>query len=59
MKSAAEKKARCEQAKKSQASFERPRVNAVNEDGSRRVMGEEERLESLEKAKKAVEEACN
>ena len=54
----AQLKARCEQAKLSQASFERPRVNMVNEDGSRSIMEEKQRLEGLEKAKKEVKEAC-
>lgn len=56
---AEQKGARCEQAKASKASFERPRVNAVNEDGSRRIMGDEERLEGLKKATNEVSEACN
>ena len=55
---AADKEARCMSARASQASFERPRVNYVNEDGSRRIMEEEERLASLEKAKAQVKEAC-
>ena len=55
---AEQKEARCKQAKASKASFERPRVNAVNEDGSRRIMGDEERLEGLTKAIKEVNEAC-
>jgi len=56
---AAQKEARCQQAKASKASFERPRVNAVNDDGSRRIMGDEERLEGLTKAIKEVKEACD
>ena len=56
---AAKKEARCNQAKASKASFERPRVNAVNDDGSRRIMNEEERLEGLTKAIKEVKEACD
>ena len=55
---AAEKELRCSSAKASQASFERPRVNMVNEDGSRRIMGEEERLAALEKAEAQVKDAC-
>ena len=56
---AAEKEARCQAAKASQASFERPRVNYVDDDGSRRIMGEEERLAGLARAKEQVKEACN
>mgnify|MGYP003624459369 FL=1 len=56
---AAKKEEWCERAKASKASFERPRVNAVNDDGSRRIMGDEERLEGLIKATKEVRDACS
>lgn len=54
----AKQEARCKQAKLSLASYERPRVNYVDENGNRSVMEEEKRLEGLEKAKKEVSEAC-
>jgi uncharacterized protein DUF4124 len=56
---AQQKEERCKQAKASLTSYQRPRVNRVNEDGSREVIGEEERLNSIENAEKQVEEACN
>ena len=40
-----------EQARVSRASYERPRVNEVMADGSRRVVGEEERQAGLARAK--------
>lgn len=54
----AERQARCQQARASQASYERPRVNEVMADGSRRVMGEEERQAGLARAKDSVSQFC-
>ena len=54
----AEQETLCRQARASQASFERPRVNEVREDGSRRVMGEEERQAKLKQAKTQVSKFC-
>lgn len=55
----AEKKAQCEKAKQVQASYERPRVNYVDEEGNRRRGSEEERLSDLAKAKENVKKLCN
>ena len=54
----AERATRCQQARTSQASYERPRVNEVMADGSRRVMGEEERQAGLARAKTLVSKLC-
>ena len=54
----AERQARCQQARASRASYERPRVNEVMADGSRRVMGEEERQAGLRRAKDSVSQFC-
>ena len=48
----------CQQARASRASYERPRVNEVMADGSRRVMGEEERQAGLARAKALVSKFC-
>lgn len=55
----AKKKEQCAIAKKKQASFERPRVNYVDDEGNRRRGTEEERLEDLAKAKEEVNKFCN
>lgn len=54
----AERKTLCQQARTSQASYERPRVNEVMADGSRRIMGEEERQAGLARAKNLVSKFC-
>ena len=54
----AERQARCQQARASQAGYERPRVNEVMVDGSRRIMGEEERQAGLARAKTLVSKFC-
>ena len=54
----AERATRCQQARASRASYERPRVNEVMADGSRRVMGEEERQAGLARAKALVSKFC-
>ena len=54
----AERATRCQQARASRASYERPRVNEVMADGSRRVMGEEERQAGLARAKDLVSKFC-
>ena len=48
----------CQQARASRASYERPRVNEVMADGSRRIMGEEERLAGLARARTLVSKFC-
>ncbi len=55
----AQKKAQCEKAKKVQASYERPRVNYVDDDGNRRRATEEERQADLAKAKDEVKKLCH
>jgi hypothetical protein len=47
----------CEQARSQMAAYERPRVS-VTEAGGQRVLGEEERLQGLEKARQRVTELC-
>lgn len=54
----AQKKALCEQAKARVASYERPRVNIVAEDGTRTRAPEETRLEELKKSKEDVDKYC-
>ena len=54
----AEQATLCQQARTSQASYERPRVNEVMEDGSRRIMGEEERQAGLARARNLVSKFC-
>ena len=54
----AERATLCQQARASQASYERPRVNEVMADGSRRAMGEEERQAGLARAKTLVSKFC-
>ena len=54
----AERATLCQQARASQASYERPRVNEVMADGSRRVMGEEERQAGLARARTLVSKFC-
>ena len=54
----AERETLCQQARTSQASYERPRVNEVMADGSRRAMGEEERQAGLARAKDLVSKFC-
>lgn len=54
----AERATLCQQARASQASYERPRVNEVMADGSRRVMGEEERQAGLARAGTLVSKFC-
>lgn len=53
-----ERETRCQQARASRASYERPRVNEVMADGSRRAMGEEERQAGLARAKDLVSKLC-
>ena len=55
----AENEEQCEKVKAIQKSYERPRVNYVNDDGSRRRGTEEERLDSLARAKENVNKFCN
>lgn len=54
----AERATLCQQARTSQASYERPRVNEVMADGRRRAMGEEERQAGLARAKDLVSKFC-
>lgn len=49
----------CEQAKKRLASYQRPRVNIINEDGSQRTIPEEERQAEIKKSQAYVDKACN
>ena len=54
-----QRKANCAQARAHAASMERPRVNAIAEDGTRTVMDEDQRLADLKKAREQVKEYCN
>ena len=55
----AERETLCQEARASRASYERPRVNQVMADGSRRVMGEEERQAGLARARALVGRFCD
>ena len=48
----------CNSARDRLVSLQRPRINRVAEDGSRTVIGEEERLAGIEEAEKAVSDWC-
>lgn len=54
----AQVKQACESARKSYQSYQRPRVNIQNEDGSYRVAGEEERQAGLKRAQDAINKYC-
>lgn len=54
----AQVKQACESARKSYQSFQRPRVNIQNKDGSYRVAGEEERQAGLKRAQEAINKYC-
>jgi len=53
-----EQKRLCEQARSRLASLERPRVSVTASDGSSRILGEEERMQGLEKARQQLQELC-
>ena len=55
---AAKKQHNCEEARKRVASFERPRVNMVGQNGEQRRATEEERVAELAKARDMVEKYC-
>jgi uncharacterized protein DUF4124 len=55
---ALEKQKKCEQAKKRLASYERPRVSIINEDGSESVIPEEERQAKIKESQIYVDKAC-
>ena len=55
----AQKQKECDMAKKRLASYQRPRVNVKNPDGSLRVIEEEERQAEIKKSKEYIEKACN
>ena len=61
-KSEAEKaanKAKCEQARARLASYERPRVNLIDEDGNYTVAPEERRQAEIKKSRELVNKLCN
>lgn len=53
------KQEKCQQARKRFGSYNRPRVNVENSDGSLRVLSEEERQSEIEKSKESVKKLCN
>jgi Domain of unknown function (DUF4124) len=53
------KKEECQQARARLASYQRPRVNILNEDGSQRTILEEERQAEIRKSQDYVDKACN
>ena len=55
----AEKDKNCQQAKDRLASYQRPRVNLENSDGTIRTVSEEERQAEIKKSKEYIEKACN
>ncbi len=56
---AEQKLKQCEQARARLKSFQRPRVNLLDEDGNRVRAKEEDRLKGLEDAKKYLSDNCN
>ena len=56
---AKEKAAKCQQARERLASYERPRVNMKQADGSMRVLSEEQRQAEIAKSKTYIKELCN
>ena len=54
----ARKQADCDNARKRLESYQRPRVNAVNEDGSRSRVTEEDRQSEIIKIQKYLDENC-
>ena len=55
----AEKEEECRKAKARLASYQRPRVNVQNPDGSLRVLPENERQAEIKKSEEYVKKACN
>ena len=53
-----QKQGLCAQARSTMAGYNRPRVSITSADGTRRALGEDERLQGLERARKQVEELC-
>jgi Domain of unknown function (DUF4124) len=53
------KKENCQKAKARLASYQRPRVQKQNEDGSRSFVAEEDRQAEIKKSQAYVDEACN
>ena len=56
---AEQKRFRCTSAMKRLGSLQRPRINAIAEDGTRSRMSEEWRQDEISKAQKVVDEACS
>lgn len=56
---AAEKEKKCQQARDRLASYQRPRVNLKNPDGTLRIVPEEERQAEIKKSQEYVNKACN
>lgn len=54
-----EKQKKCQQAKKRLASYQRPRVNIKNEDGSQKTIPEEQRQAEIKKSQDYVDKVCN
>jgi len=55
----AKMKAHCEEAKKNLTKYQYPKVSFVEDDGTVRSLGEEERQEGIKDAEKIVKEVCN
>ena len=55
----AKMKAHCEEAKKNLTNYQYPKVSFVEDDGTVRSLGEEERQEGMKEAEKIVGEVCN
>lgn len=54
-----EKEKQCQQAKARLASYQRPRVNQENSDGTIRTLSEEERQAEIKKSKDYIDKVCN
>ena len=50
--------AKCEQAKKRLASYQRPRVNLVDKDGNYTVAGEDKRQAEIKKSQDLITKLC-
>ena len=55
----ADKAEKCASARKRLTSYQRPRVNEIKADGSRRVVPEEERQAEIKKAQDYIQQLCN
>lgn len=53
------KEKNCNQVKKSYTSYQKPRITLENNDGSSRILSEEERQKGLNKAQEQIDDFCS